>query len=321
MAAVLHLGEGSAKGLSAKPPIDRIPFHPFPLKGASALMAERYSLLDFPRGFFLVFRGARLLLRNPRLLKYIIIPFLINVAVFSLSIFFGLHFFQDVVTRLLPQGDAWYWAVVFYAFWTVAVLVTLVLVFFSFTVVGNLIASPFNELLSERTEELLLGKSTEEPFALGAFFRDMGRVWLVEIRKMAVFVLAMAALLLLNLLPLVGSLLYGFLSILLTLFFLAWEYLGFVHERKRHTFREQRQYLMLRKGLVLGFAAGVLLMLAIPFMQLFCIPVAVVGATLLWCEEHDASSLRTTQSRSGGPGSSVAPGGSAPTGPSAGEGF
>ncbi len=274
-------------------------------------MAERHSLLDFPRGFFLVFRGTRLLMHHPRLLKYIIIPFLINVAVFSLSIFFGLHFFQDVVTRLLPQGDAWYWAVVFYALWTVAVLVTLVLVFFSFTVVGNLIASPFNELLSERTEELLLGKSAEEPFALGTFFRDMGRIWLVEIRKMAIFVLAMAALLLLNLLPLVGSLLYGFLSVLLTLFFLAWEYLGFVHERKRHTFREQRRYLMRRKGLVLGFASGVLLMLAIPFMQLFCIPLAVVGATLLWCEELDESPLRL--------GNRGEPGGRIPSEPPPGE--
>ncbi len=284
-------------------------------------MAERHSLLDFPRGFFLAFRGARLLLHNPRLLKYIIIPFLINVTVFSLSIYFGLQFFQDVVARLLPQGEAWYWAIVFYVLWTVAVLVTLVLVFFSFTVVGNLIASPFNELLSERTEELLLGESAEEPFALGAFFRDMGRIWLVEIKKMACFVLVMAALLLLNLLPLVGSLLYGFLSVLLTLFFLAWEYLGFVHERKRQSFREQRQYLMRRKGLVLGFASGVLLMLAIPFMQLFCIPVAVVGATLLWCEELAESPLRPGgQGGTGGRDPSETPGESVPTGPQAGEG-
>jgi CysZ protein len=272
-------------------------------------MAERHSLLDFPRGFFLAFRGGRLLLHHPRLFKYVIVPFLINVTVFSLSIFLGLRFFQDVVAQLLPQGEAWYWAIVYYALWTVAVLVTLVLVFFTFTVVGNLIASPFNELLSERTEDLLLGRSAEEPFALGVFFRDMGRAWLVEIRKMSFFVLAMAALLLLNLLPLVGSLLYGFFSVLLTLFFLAWEYLGFVHERKRRSFPEQRQYLMRRKGLVLGFAAGVLLMLAIPFLQLFCIPVAVVGATLLWCEESVGHSLQPTDQTGARPqGSSDLPG-------------
>ena len=248
-------------------------------------MTEKRPLLNFPHGFFLVFRGGRLLMNNPRLLKYIIIPFLINLAVFTLTIFLGLRFFQDVVSQLLPQGDAWYWAILYYAVWTIAVLITLVLIFFSFTVVGNLIASPFNELLSERTEDLLLGKSTDEPFALGAFLRDMGRAWLVELRKMAFFVLAMLGLLLLNLLPVIGTLLYGVLSVLLTLFFLGWEYLGFVQERKRASFGEQRRYLLQRKWLVSGFSCGVLLLLAIPFLQLLCIPMAVVGATLLWCED------------------------------------
>ncbi|WP_250637599.1 hypothetical protein [Syntrophotalea acetylenivorans] len=59
-----------------------------------------------------------------------------------------------------------------------------------------------------------------------------------------------------------------------------------MHERKNRDFRYQRQFLMQRKPLVFGFATGVLLMLAVPFVQLICIPVAVAGATLLWCEEQ-----------------------------------
>lgn len=243
-------------------------------------------MLDFPRGFFTAFRGGRLLLRYPRLLKLVLIPFLINVATFSLAVYFGLQFFHDFVLELLPQGEAWYWVALYYAVWVVAGLLTLVLVFFCFTVVGNLIASPFNELLSERIEALLLTEVKTPPFALRDFCRDMLRVWLVELKKMSLFVIAMLGLLLLNLLPGVGNLIYGVLSVLLTLFFLAWEYLAFIHERKNHDFRQQRRYLMERKLLVLGFASGVLLMLAIPFMQLVCIPVAVAGATLLWCEEQ-----------------------------------
>lgn len=243
-------------------------------------------MLDFPRGFFTAFRGGRLLLRYPRLLKLVLIPFLINVATFSLAVYFGLQFFHDFVLELLPQGEAWYWVALYYAVWVVAGLLTLVLVFFCFTVVGNLIASPFNELLSERIEGLLLTDVKAPPFALRDFCRDMLRVWLVELKKMSLFVVAMLGLLLLNLLPGVGNLIYGVLSVLLTLFFLAWEYLAFIHERKKHDFRQQRRYLMERKLLVLGFASGVLLMLAIPFMQLACIPIAVAGATLLWCEEQ-----------------------------------
>lgn len=242
-------------------------------------------MLDFPRGFFLLLRGSRLFIRYPRLLKLVLIPFLINVATFSLAVYFGLQFFHDFVVNLLPQGDAWYWVVIYYALWVTVGLLTLVLVFFCFTVVGNLIASPFNELLSERIESLLLPEAEAEPFSLRAFGRDMLRVWSVELKKMSLFVVAMLLLLLLNFLPVVGNLLYGVLAVLLTLFFLALEYFAFVHERKKRDFRYQRQYLMQRKQLVLGFAVGVLLMLAIPFLQLVCIPLAVAGATLLWCEE------------------------------------
>ena len=242
-------------------------------------------MLDFPRGFYSLLRGGRLFMRYPRLLKLVLIPLLINVVTFSLAIYFGLQFFHDFVQNLLPQGDTWYWLVIYYALWVTVGFLTLVLVFFCFTVVGNLIASPFNELLSERIESLLLPEVEAVPFSLKIFCRDMLRVWLVELKKMSLFVVAMLLLLLLNLLPVVGNLLYGVLSILLTLFFLAWEYFAFVHERKSRDFRYQRQYLMQRKPLILGFASGVLLMLAIPFLQLICIPVAVAGATLLWCED------------------------------------
>jgi CysZ protein len=36
--------------------------------------------------------------------------------------------------------------------------------------------------------------------------------------------------------------------------------------------------------MMLGFGCGVFCVLAIPLVQFFCIPLAVVGATLLWCD-------------------------------------
>jgi CysZ protein len=109
---------------------------------------------------------------------------------------------------------------------------------------------------------------------------------LVEAKKMAVFIFGMLMLLLLNLLPLVGTFLYAATTLLLTLSFLAWEYLSFVHERKQLDFSGQYRYLLKRKALLLGFACGVMTLLAIPFIQLLCIPLAVIGATMLWCEER-----------------------------------
>ena len=96
----------------------------------------------------------------------------------------------------------------------------------------------------------------------------------------------MLDLLRLNLLPVAGSALYAVLSLLWTLFFLAVEYLGYAMTRRRFSFGAQRRFVMARPAVMAGFGCGVLTVLAIPFLQLFCIPVAVSGATLLWCEEQ-----------------------------------
>ena len=130
------------------------------------------------------------------------------------------------------------------------------------------------------------GYLNDEPFALGRFIRDALSTILLEAKKMWIFVVVMVLILPLNLLPGVGNSIYTVLAISLTLFFLSFEYLGFVLVRKRRFFREQKNYIFSRKFLMLGFSCGVMAILAIPFFQLLCIPLAVIGVTRLWCEEE-----------------------------------
>lgn len=247
---------------------------------------RRNFAVNFSRGFFAPFRSVNLLRQNLKLLPYIIIPVIINVAVFSGAVILGMNFFSDTVVAQLPQGDAWYWALLYWVVWGIAALVTAVLVFFSFTVIGNLIASPFNDLLSERTEQVLSGKANQEPFILKQFASDALKTLLMEVKKMWVFVVIMIIILPLNLVPGVGNTIYTVLAVSLTLFFLCFEYLSFVMVRKRQFFKEQKSYIFARKFLMLGFACGVMVTLAIPFVQLLCIPLAVIGITSLWCEEE-----------------------------------
>ena len=240
----------------------------------------------FVSGFRTPFASFGFVARNPGLLRYIIIPFLINLLVFSLVVWLGLDFFATTVTERLPQGDAWYWVTLYYFLWVLAFAFTAVVVFFTFTVVGNIIASPFNDLLSERTEELLTNTINDEPFALSTFSRDALTAILQECKKMVVFVLLMLAVLLFNLVPGIGNAIYAVLATLVTLYFLSIEYLSFVMGRKRLGFKEQRRFISGRWRLMGGFSCGVLLMLAIPLLQLLCIPMAVIGATRIYCEEE-----------------------------------
>jgi CysZ protein len=249
------------------------------------LSLKNNPVANFSQGFFYPFRAGKFIKSHPVLLKYIIVPFLINVVLLSLAVYWGLSFFNSIVVHYIPQGDAWYWLILSYFLWTVAVLMTMVLVFFGFTVTGAVISSPFNDILSEKTEELLTGIPNQEPFAIGVFLKDSMRTVLDESKKIIIFVVLMVLLLPLNLIP-GGTLPYSVLSVLLTIFFLVVEYTGYVFARKHLTFRDQRHFIFARKFLMLGFGTGVMGVLTVPFLQFFCIPLGVVGATQLW---HDLS--------------------------------
>jgi len=250
----------------------------------SAASAAVKPVASFTRGFSYPLRAAKFLGKKPGLLKYLAVPFFINVLIFSLSVYFGLDFFQNTLETYAPSTEVWYGMILYYLAWTVALLLTTVLVFFTFTVLGNLIASPFNELLSERAEELRSGQKNAQPFQLRRFLGDAKHALLTEIKKLSVFVICMLLLFAINFIPGIGSLLYAVLAPTFTLFFLAIEYMAFVLMRKQLTFTEQRQYITKKPVLMTGFACSIFCLLAIPFLQFFCIPLAVVGATLLWCD-------------------------------------
>ncbi|NIQ96719.1 MAG: sulfate transporter CysZ [Desulfuromonadales bacterium] len=245
---------------------------------------------NFVRGFFYPFRGARLLMKFPGLLRYVLIPLAINILVFIGAVYLGFDLFDDFVAGLLPTGEAWYWALLYYLLWVVAILVTAVVVFFVFTVVGNLLASPFNDLLSETAEQKITGKSSEAAFSWRGFWREASRVFIDESKKISVFVVIMLLLLLLNLVPAVGQAFYAVLSVMTTIFFLTVEYLGYAMNRHQLGFRDQRRFIWQRKFLSLGFGVGVLCVLLIPFLQFLCIPVSVLGGTLLFLENTDGPS-------------------------------
>ncbi len=251
---------------------------------SSVASASVKPVASFARGFSYPLRAVKFFGNNPGMLKYLAIPFFINLLVFTITVYFGLDLFQGMLETYAPGTDVWYGVILYYLAWTVALLLTTVVVFFSFTVLGNLIASPFNELLSERTESFLAGERGGERFNLRRFWTEAKYAIAVEVKKITAFILCMLLLFGINFIPGIGSVIYAVLAPALTLFFLVVEYMAFVLMRKQMTFAQQRSYIFKRPVLMTGFACGVFCLLAIPFVQFFCIPLAVVGATLLWCD-------------------------------------
>lgn len=250
---------------------------------------------DFLTGISYLPRGFRLLW-DPALRRYVALPIAINVLVFALLLWLGIDQFGALLQTLLPDpeqfsGEGWWQSLLraltrlaYWLLWPVFLIAMLLTMFYTFTLVANLIGSPFNGALSARVEERLLDRrppQVERPLHQEIAFSLSG-----ELRKYAYFARLAIPLLLcffipgLNLIAPVLWTLFGAWAI-------AVEYLDYPMANHGLVFTEEREMLRRRRALALGFGCGVLAMTLIPGLNLLAMPTGVIAATLLWVGEWE----------------------------------
>jgi CysZ protein len=222
-------------------------------------------------------RGVRLIFA-PGIRPYVVVPLLVNVVLFSAILYFGTGQFQDLLDWLLPNWLDWLRFLLLPLFF----LIALIIVFFTFSLLGNLIAAPFNGLLAEAVECHITGV----PIPSGGFKKmmlELGRTMVSELRKLAYIALWGIPALILFVIPGL-NLAAPFIWMLFGAWMLAISYVDYPMGNHGLTFPEQRRQLGQRRYLALGFGAAVMFAIAIPLVNFLVIPAAVAGATILWVE-------------------------------------
>lgn len=228
------------------------------------------------------FRAVGFLLSNLGLSRYFIIPFGINILIFGTGTWAFIHYYSDLLHALISNPDVWYQYILYYAVAVVLGLVFALLIVFGFTIIGNLIASPFLDVLSEKTEEKRSGKKIEEPFSFKVLVGDAKAAVGNEIKKIGILILIQVILLLFNFIPVIGNIIYVIASPVFVTYFLAFEYLDFTMSRKRMPFGEKWNILKQNKSACMGMGASFFFTTIVPFINFFVMPIAVIGATLLY---------------------------------------
>ena len=236
-------------------------------------------------GALYLLRGAAIVAR-PGIRGYAAVPLLINASLFAALIWLGASWLAGFVERMVPD-----WLGGEFTSWVLAPLLALyvsaVLVagFFTFNLVANLIAAPFNGLLAEAVERHLTGR---RPPSGGwrALVAGLGAAFATEARKLAYVALRTLPLLVLFLIPGVNAV-APFLWLLLGAWMLAIAYLDYPMANHGIGFAGQRRRLRGRRLLGLGFGGAVMAALAVPVLNFLVIPCAVAGATAMWVEQLD----------------------------------
>lgn len=230
------------------------------------------------QGMEYFFSGFKLITQKG-LKRFVFIPLLINIALFIGSMFLLIIKFEEWITALinwLPDILSWLeWII-----WPTAIFVTIFSYGMLFTVITNFIAAPFNGLLSEKVELHLTGqKINDDGFAelLKDVPRMLGREW----TKLCYYLpRAIGFFILLWVLPVIGQILW----VLFSCWMFAVQYQDYAFDNHKISFKQMKTDLQSKQGLSYGFGFAVMLLTAIPLVNLIVMPVAVCGGTKLWVD-------------------------------------
>jgi CysZ protein len=234
---------------------------------------------DLVRGFKYTFSGFRLV-TMPGIRLYVLIPLMINAILFAAVISYGVHTLNEFISSSLTG----WWEWLRWLLWPLFVIISLTVVFFCFSIVANLIASPFNGFLAEAVEAALTGTRPADSGGLAKLPAEIKRAVKSETVKIIYFLLRAIPLIVLFFIPFVNFA-APFLWVLFGAWMLALEYLDFPTGNHGIVFPELRNMMKSRRPLAFGFGLGVMLLTMIPVINFIAIPVAVCGATRLWVEQ------------------------------------
>lgn len=213
------------------------------------------------------------------------LPFLVNLALFVLLFWLGYSYLDQWVQGLIPGGEGWWWQALTYLLIVLLVLALLAMGVYLFAVVGAIISAPFLELLTAKAEGLVKGVPRGAPQIDTGLARGIWRVIRQSLMRLIMFLAVMLPLLLLNLIPGLGGLIYSGLAWLVTSFFLALEFMDYPLDRRGLGLGQKIAYVRGMGLGWLGFGGAVLLMGLVPIVNFALLSLAAVGGTLLYLQK------------------------------------
>ena len=237
-------------------------------------------MASFLKGFSYVFAGfGRLTDRRLRL--FVAAPLAINFVLFAGAITwaaFAVERWLDVLVGWLPDWLDW----VEFLLWPLFGIAVVLIMFYTFTMIANIVGAPLNGLLAEKVELLDSDDAIEGTGV--SFWAEIPRAVAHEFSKWGYIIPRALPLLLLFVIPGLNFLApfawFGFGAWMLVM-----EYADYPMGNHGIAFRTQRDLLRQRRLMALGFGTGVLGMTLVPVLNFLSMPTAVIGATLMWKDQ------------------------------------
>ena len=228
--------------------------------------------------------GLKLVL-SPNLRMFVLLPLAINLLLFGGLIYFAGHEFSLWLDALMPTLPSWL-SFLSYILWPLFVALLVLMVFFTFTLVANVIAAPFNGFLAEKVEVVVRGKDPFPAFSWGELVAMVPRTFGREMRKLAYFLPRAIGLFILSLIPVV-NVVAAPLWLIFGVWMMAIQYIDYPADNNKMSWQDMLAWLRQKRWQSMGFGGITYLALLIPGVNVLMMPAAVAGATLFWVRERN----------------------------------
>lgn len=227
------------------------------------------------------------LLPDPRLRSLIIIPILINIVLYTIALVLGYYYVDSLITQFIPGWLHW----LNWILWPLFFILFFVASFFSFTVLANLIASPFYGVLAARTQAIISGEAqvVEQPIT---------HVIIGELKRVLYIVIRMLPLLILFVIPVI-NIAAPVIFAVFSAWCLAMEFMAYPLENEGLLFVEQKELLKTVRLGMLSFGGITMLGLSLPVLNIIVGPAAVIGATIYLYEMREKRKAEQEESDDG----------------------
>ncbi len=224
------------------------------------------------------------LLSHPKLRTFVLIPLLINILIFASAFWFlftSITNWIDSYIAGLPDFLSW----LSYLFWPFLIVSILFGFSFLFSTIANLIAAPFNGLLAEKTENILINEQINDDGFTG-LIKDLPRIFKRELQKLAYFLPRMFLCGILFFIPAFGQIVAPFIWFVFAGWMMAVQYADFPFDNHKIPFKTMKSALSKRLGKNLSFGMVISFFTTVPIVNFIIMPVAVCGATAFWVDVY-----------------------------------
>ena len=221
-------------------------------------------------GIFSLLSGFKMMLSEASL-RAVLWKMLGLLVILMIILMVGVFFFADYLASVwVPSGDEWYWQILAYFAWLLTILLTVVSGAIAFVALATAVAAPWLDTLAYRTE-VLVGNPTVEN---DASWSSQCMAALIHSTR-----------------PLLGLMLWGLLALfffwippvatliwtLASIQFLSYELFDTQATREGLVFKQRREHIKENRWFWLGFGGLSLLLMAVPVLNIFVLPAAVVA--------------------------------------------